>query len=101
MPLATRHFLPGHVWHITHRCHHNNHCNPIILGRSKAREPAGSLHRFSLAKAATKTLEESGFSNRQRASFRACRALRCLVHVEGGFDGLIQFLDLAGIARAH
>ena len=22
MPRANRHFLPGHVWHITHRCHH-------------------------------------------------------------------------------
>jgi REP element-mobilizing transposase RayT len=21
MPCASRHFLPGHVWHITHRCH--------------------------------------------------------------------------------
>jgi putative transposase len=21
MPRANRHFLPGHVWHITHRCH--------------------------------------------------------------------------------
>src|SRR5262245_20124536 len=21
MPLANRHFLPGYVWHITHRCH--------------------------------------------------------------------------------
>ena len=21
MPGANRHFLPGHVWHITHRCH--------------------------------------------------------------------------------
>ena len=22
MPRANRHFLPGYVWHITHRCHH-------------------------------------------------------------------------------
>ena len=22
MPHANRHFLPGHVWHLTHRCHH-------------------------------------------------------------------------------
>jgi len=22
MPRANRYFLPGHVWHITHRCHH-------------------------------------------------------------------------------
>jgi putative transposase len=21
MPRASRHFLPGHIWHITHRCH--------------------------------------------------------------------------------
>ncbi len=21
MPRAHRHFLPGHIWHITHRCH--------------------------------------------------------------------------------
>jgi hypothetical protein len=21
MPRANRHFLPGHLWHITHRCH--------------------------------------------------------------------------------
>jgi putative transposase len=24
MPRANRHFLPGHVWHITHRCHQKN-----------------------------------------------------------------------------
>jgi len=24
MPRANRHFLPGHVWHITHRCHEKN-----------------------------------------------------------------------------
>jgi hypothetical protein len=22
MPRANRHFVPGYVWHITHRCHH-------------------------------------------------------------------------------
>ena len=22
MPLATRHFLSGHIWHFKHRCHH-------------------------------------------------------------------------------
>jgi putative transposase len=22
MPRANRHFLPGYLWHITHRCHH-------------------------------------------------------------------------------
>jgi len=21
MPRASRHYIPGHVWHITHRCH--------------------------------------------------------------------------------
>jgi len=24
MPRANRHFLPSHVWHITHRCHEKN-----------------------------------------------------------------------------
>ena len=24
MPRANRHFLPGYVWHITHRCRHKN-----------------------------------------------------------------------------
>jgi putative transposase len=24
MPRANRHFLPGHVWHLTHRCHERN-----------------------------------------------------------------------------
>ena len=24
MPRANRYFLPGHVWHITHRCHQKN-----------------------------------------------------------------------------
>jgi hypothetical protein len=24
MPRANRHFLPGYVWHITHRCHRKN-----------------------------------------------------------------------------
>ena len=24
MPRANRHFLPGYVWHITHRCHYKN-----------------------------------------------------------------------------
>ncbi len=24
MPRANRHFLPGHVWHLTHRCHQRN-----------------------------------------------------------------------------
>ena len=25
MPRANRHYLPGYVWHITHRCHSANH----------------------------------------------------------------------------
>ena len=24
MPRANRHFLSGHVWHVTHRCHERN-----------------------------------------------------------------------------
>jgi (2Fe-2S) ferredoxin len=41
-------------------------------------------------------------ANRQGAMMRVCKRI-CffLVHVEGGFYGLIQFLDLARIARAH
>jgi hypothetical protein len=38
-------------------------------------------------------------ANRQRASSRACSALKFLVDVEGCFYGLIQFLDLAGIGN--
>jgi hypothetical protein len=53
-------------------------------------------------KAETRILdEESGFSNRQPHLRHAARKDFFLVHVEGDFYGLIQLLDLAGIARAH
>jgi hypothetical protein len=41
-------------------------------------------------------------ANRQGAMMRVCKRI-CFffMHVEGGFYGLIQFLDLAGIARTH
>ena len=34
MPRASRHFLPGHVWHITHRCHQKQ----FLLKFSKDRQ---------------------------------------------------------------
>ncbi|MES0328000.1 MAG: transposase [Gammaproteobacteria bacterium] len=34
MPRANRHFLPGHVWHITHRCHQKD----FLLKFSKDRQ---------------------------------------------------------------
>ena len=34
MPRANRYFLPGHVWHITHRCHQKD----FLLKFSKDRE---------------------------------------------------------------
>jgi hypothetical protein len=62
MPRMNRHFLPGHVWHITHRCHRNNQYNLLILGRSKRR----LFSSLFLVKAETRTLEELGFSKRQK-----------------------------------
>ena len=35
MPRANRYFLPGHVWHITHRCHQKD----FLLKFSKDRQP--------------------------------------------------------------
>ena len=34
MPRANRHFLPGHVWHLTHRCHQRE----ILLKFARDRE---------------------------------------------------------------
>ena len=31
MPRANRHFLPGHVWHITHRCHQKKFLKNLSL----------------------------------------------------------------------
>ena len=33
MPRANRHFLPGHVWHITHRCHRKSFLLKFALDR--------------------------------------------------------------------
>ncbi|MDA3902498.1 MAG: transposase [Desulfuromusa sp.] len=33
MPRANRYFLPGHVWHITHRCHKQNFLLKFALDR--------------------------------------------------------------------
>jgi putative transposase len=35
MPRANRHFLPGHVWHITHRCHQKK----FLLQFARDRQP--------------------------------------------------------------
>src|SRR6266850_7943573 len=74
MPRANRYFLLGYVWH-THRWHHNNHYSLLILEAELAHDPRDVFIAFSWRRL-RQTLEESGFSNRQRASFRACSALR-------------------------
>lgn len=33
MPRANRHFLPGHVWHITHRCHKQDYLLRFAIDR--------------------------------------------------------------------
>jgi len=35
MPRANRHFLPGHVWHITHRCHQKEFLLKFARDRSR------------------------------------------------------------------
>ncbi len=35
MPRANRHFLPGHVWHITHRCHEKEFLLKFNLDRKR------------------------------------------------------------------
>ena len=32
MPRANRHFLPGQLWHITHRCHEKSYLNMVRTG---------------------------------------------------------------------
>ena len=34
MPRANRYFLPGHVWHITHRCHKQDLLLKFALDRT-------------------------------------------------------------------
>jgi len=33
MPRANRHFLPGYVWHITHRCHRKSFLLKFVRDR--------------------------------------------------------------------
>ena len=63
MPRANRHFLPGHVWHITHRCHQKKFLLKFArdrrrylhwdfeakkrLGLSEREKGVGSLFRFA------------------------------------------------------
>ena len=35
MPRASRHFLPGHVWHITHRCHRKQFLLKFVRDRRR------------------------------------------------------------------
>ena len=35
MPRANRHFLPGYVWHITHRCHHKQFLLKFVRDRRR------------------------------------------------------------------
>lgn len=35
MPRANRHYLPGHVWHLTHRCHKSEFL--LKFGRDRTR----------------------------------------------------------------
>lgn len=35
MPRANRHFLPGHVWHLTHRCHERDFLFKFARGRNR------------------------------------------------------------------
>ena len=35
MPRANRHFLPGHVWHITHRCHKKEFLLKFVRDRKR------------------------------------------------------------------
>ena len=37
MPRAHRHFLPGHVWHITHRCHKKDFLLKFAIDRHHLR----------------------------------------------------------------
>jgi len=54
MPRANRHYLPGHIWHLTHRCHRKGRGTHAQAGRGVARvrcgltqgeSPRGSLSR--------------------------------------------------------
>jgi hypothetical protein len=43
MARAKRHFLPGHVWHITHRCHKKK----VTLFQMRNKE-RGQIQEFSV-----------------------------------------------------
>ena len=55
MPRANRHFLPGHVWHITHRCHQR----AFLLKFARERDCVGRLEmrRSKIRKGETCVLE--------------------------------------------
>jgi hypothetical protein len=37
MPRANRYFIPGHVWHITHRCHRSGFLLKFVRDRKRWR----------------------------------------------------------------
>jgi putative transposase len=37
MPRAHRHFVPGHIWHITHRCHRKQFLLKFVVQRKRWR----------------------------------------------------------------
>jgi len=45
MPRASRHFLPGHVWHITHRCHERAFLLRFVRDRRFWRARLHEAHR--------------------------------------------------------
>jgi hypothetical protein len=83
MPRANRYFLPGHVWHITHRCGPNfwgpaiNHYNLdgeprfLIIRLIMALRPPESSHRNEFRVGPTKMKQRMPLSDgkRQKPSF--------------------------------
>jgi hypothetical protein len=47
MPRANRHFLPGQLWHITHRCHEKSFLLRFPRDRRAMKFRAAAEQRFS------------------------------------------------------
>ena len=79
-----------------------NHYGLLILGPSKTRDPRDVFNAFSWRRGD----EDPGgiwFFQPPACLIQGMQRVKIffLVHVEGSFYGLIQFLGLTGIARAH
>ena len=64
MPRTNRYFLPGHVWHITHRCHERRRLASASLANSpitRASSPSSAISLAASAQAALALL--AGFRN--------------------------------------